>query len=241
MSLEEIRQKIDEIDSQLLPLFVERMKCAEEVAKTKMETNLPIFNAQREEQILDKAASRAKEYDCEAKMLYTTMMALSRARQHKMMLSGGETRREMEKALEHRPTLDESSLRPDHCLPRCGRLSLPRSGSSAVSPSGNRILRMFPGCIPSCGTRRCSFRVGSCGKFLCRLRNRSLRLDFKISLPHCWGNHSENQPLSSGSSKRQLGNHPYCVLPSPGSGSMLRAHCQASLGNHGIFQHSHRR
>ena len=110
MSLEEIRQKIDEIDSQLLPLFVERMKCAEEVAKTKMETNLPIFNAQREEQILDKAASRAKEYDCEAKMLYTTMMALSRARQHKMMLSGGETRREMEKALEHRPTLDESSL-----------------------------------------------------------------------------------------------------------------------------------
>ena len=110
MSLNKIRQKIDEIDAQLLPLFVERMKCAEVVAKTKMETNLPIFNAEREEQILNKVASRAEEYDCEAKMLYTTMMALSRARQHKMMLSGSETRKEVEQALERRPTLDESSL-----------------------------------------------------------------------------------------------------------------------------------
>lgn len=101
MSLKEIREKIDEIDAQLLPLFVERMKCAEIVAETKLATNQPIFNAQREEEILNRVASRAGEYGCEAKMLYTTMMALSRARQHKMMLSGDAMRKQVQASLQH--------------------------------------------------------------------------------------------------------------------------------------------
>lgn len=110
MSLKEIREKIDEIDAQLLPLFVERMKCAEVVAQTKLATHQPIFNAQREEEILNRVASRAKEYDCEAKMLYTTMMALSRARQHKMMLSGDAIRKQIQASLAQLAGLEESSL-----------------------------------------------------------------------------------------------------------------------------------
>ena len=88
MSLSEIRQKIDEIDSQLLPLFIERMKCSEQVAKNKIEQNLPIFNESRENQILDKVEKSADDFDTEAKMLYTVMMSLSRMRQHKLMYSG---------------------------------------------------------------------------------------------------------------------------------------------------------
>ena len=35
MTLEDVRQKIDEIDGKLLPLFEERMDCSKEVARIK--------------------------------------------------------------------------------------------------------------------------------------------------------------------------------------------------------------
>ena len=44
MTLDEIRKKrIDAIDEQLLPLFIERMKCAQDVAQAKRELSLPIL------------------------------------------------------------------------------------------------------------------------------------------------------------------------------------------------------
>ncbi|MDD5952169.1 MAG: prephenate dehydratase domain-containing protein [Oscillospiraceae bacterium] len=106
MLLSEIRKQIDAIDSQLLPLFVERMRCAEQVARNKMEQNLPIFNEQRENQILDKVGSNAGDFDTEAKMLYTVMMSLSRMRQHKMMHSGTAAREKIESALQNSAPLD---------------------------------------------------------------------------------------------------------------------------------------
>ena len=45
MELSDIRKEIDEIDNQLLHLFLRRMKCAEQVAAIKKEKNLPVFNA----------------------------------------------------------------------------------------------------------------------------------------------------------------------------------------------------
>ena len=51
MTLEEVRRQIDAIDSQLVPLFCRRMDCSREVAKIKERENLPMFNAQREEEI----------------------------------------------------------------------------------------------------------------------------------------------------------------------------------------------
>lgn len=144
MSLTQIREKIDEIDAQLLPLFIERMQCAETVAKTKLETNQPIFNAEREEQILSRVAERAREYGCEAKMLYTTLMALSRARQHKLMLSGKETRREIEVALQHRATLDESSRGK---IIACPGVACSHSHEAAQLLFPNREIRFFE-CFP---------------------------------------------------------------------------------------------
>lgn len=109
MSLSEIREKIDAIDNQLLPLFVERMKCAESVAAYKVKENMPIFNAERENQILDKVAAAAGEFDTEAKMLYTVMMSLNRMRQHKLMYSGKDTRTTIEAALGSSIDLDHLS------------------------------------------------------------------------------------------------------------------------------------
>lgn len=109
MSLSEIRKKIDEIDAQLLPLFIERMKCAETVAQNKIALSLPIFNAERENQILDKVARSAHDFDTEAKMLYTVMMSLSRMRQHKLMHSGEETRERILSAISNSMDLDTLS------------------------------------------------------------------------------------------------------------------------------------
>ena len=76
MELADIRKEIDEIDSQLLPLFLRRMKCAEQVAAVKKEKNLPVFNAQREQEILDRAAEKAGEYGQAVRGIYSTMMSV---------------------------------------------------------------------------------------------------------------------------------------------------------------------
>ena len=62
MTLDEIRKRIDAIDEQLLPLFIERMKCAQDVAQAKRELSLPIFNAQRENEILARVAADAGDF-----------------------------------------------------------------------------------------------------------------------------------------------------------------------------------
>lgn len=45
------RKKIDRIDRKLAQLFEKRMKVASEIAHLKKEKNLPIFDANREEEI----------------------------------------------------------------------------------------------------------------------------------------------------------------------------------------------
>ncbi len=132
MSLSEIRKKIDEIDSQLLPLFVERMKCAEIVAKNKLEQNLPIFNAERENQILDKVALSARDFDTEAKMLYTVMMSLSRMRQHKLMNSGEATRKQISDTMATSASLD--ALSQGKTVACVGRGSYGHEAASALFP-----------------------------------------------------------------------------------------------------------
>ncbi len=48
------REKINKIDEQMARLFAERMEAVREVAEFKAENNLPILDASREEQIIDK-------------------------------------------------------------------------------------------------------------------------------------------------------------------------------------------
>ena len=109
MTLDEIRKRIDAIDEQLLPLFIERMKCAQDVAQAKRELSLPIFNAQRENEILTRVAAEAGDFAPEAKMLYTTLMALNRSRQHKLLNSGTDIRDEIQTALQKETSLKEVS------------------------------------------------------------------------------------------------------------------------------------
>lgn len=91
-SLLEVRKAIDAVDSQLLPLFLERMKCSERVAEIKRAAGAPVLNAQREQEILDRVREKAGEYGAEAVALYAAIMSISRARQHRLLAGGGELR-----------------------------------------------------------------------------------------------------------------------------------------------------
>lgn len=81
MELEDARREIDEIDTQLLRLFLRRMELAEEIAAYKSEHHLPVQNETREQEILDRVSAEAGQNADSARTLFSTLFALSRARQ----------------------------------------------------------------------------------------------------------------------------------------------------------------
>ena len=83
--LGELRDEIDQIDSQLLPLFLRRMACSQRVAQLKGEAGMPVFAPQREQAILEKVRTEAGEEGGAAAALYASIMAISRAKQHQML------------------------------------------------------------------------------------------------------------------------------------------------------------
>ncbi|MDL2232898.1 chorismate mutase [Ruminococcaceae bacterium OttesenSCG-928-L11] len=87
--LAKLREQIDAIDGRLIPLFGERMEVSRQVAEIKGRNNLPILNAEREEQVAQRAAELAgPPLQGEAALLMRTIMALSREYQHSLLFSG---------------------------------------------------------------------------------------------------------------------------------------------------------
>ncbi len=84
--LEQARKIINEVDSKMAELFVERMKAAEMVFEYKKEFGLPILDQRREDAVIEKNA--AKISDEKIKGYYIdfikNVMAVSRAYQHRM-------------------------------------------------------------------------------------------------------------------------------------------------------------
>lgn len=84
MSLNELRNQIDDIDEQITSLFGERMKICAKIAEYKQENDLGVRDEARERAVLDKISSL-----CEAELapyavtLYKTMFELSRDYQSK--------------------------------------------------------------------------------------------------------------------------------------------------------------
>ena len=56
MTIEDWRRRIDEIDAQLVHLLNERSQCAVEVGKLKRETHQPLYQPDREREIVERAA-----------------------------------------------------------------------------------------------------------------------------------------------------------------------------------------
>ena len=69
LDIDKLRNEIDDIDKQIIELFEKRMDVVLNVAKYKMERNLPIFNGARENAVIEKNLKRLKnkEYSDYAK------------------------------------------------------------------------------------------------------------------------------------------------------------------------------
>ena len=61
MDLSVLRERINDIDDQMVKLFVERMKVASEIASEKAEKNLPVLDLRREQAVLQKVMESAGE------------------------------------------------------------------------------------------------------------------------------------------------------------------------------------
>lgn len=83
MTLDEIRVQIDEVDTQMKPLFLKRMECAGHVAETKKETGGDVFVLERELAIIEKRAGDvAPEIRDEYVMFLRHLMSVSRRYQY---------------------------------------------------------------------------------------------------------------------------------------------------------------
>ncbi|MBR5614664.1 MAG: prephenate dehydratase [Clostridia bacterium] len=86
--LEILRKKIDEIDSQLLPLFLSRMECSAGVAEYKRANNMPVLDKQREKQILENKIEKvSNELKIPVYDFFSTIMKISRVAQAKALVS----------------------------------------------------------------------------------------------------------------------------------------------------------
>ncbi len=86
-SLEDYRSEIDSIDKELIALFEKRMNVAIKVGEYKKERNLPIFNAKREEEVIEKNINllKNKEYSEITRSYFEKIMELSRSLQADLM------------------------------------------------------------------------------------------------------------------------------------------------------------
>ena len=115
MELSDYRQQIDDIDSQLLALFYQRMEVAAQIAGYKKAHNLPALDAGREraklQQIADAAPEDLREY---AVSLYSLIFELSRSCQNRLLGVTSPLTAEIEQAIARTP-----QLFPEHPAVAC--------------------------------------------------------------------------------------------------------------------------
>lgn len=86
MDILELRQQINAIDDELTALFNKRMNVSLEVAKYKIENNMPVLDKTRERQLLERVASASSpEIENYTRMLYSDIFNFSRSYQHKII------------------------------------------------------------------------------------------------------------------------------------------------------------
>ncbi len=86
MELSELRSQINEIDDDLVKLFMKRMHISADVAEYKRQNHMPVLDTARERELLSAIAEKAgDEMDEYALVLYSTILSLSRSYQHKKL------------------------------------------------------------------------------------------------------------------------------------------------------------
>ena len=85
MDLTELRRQIDQIDEQLVALFIDRMKVSGEVAAVKKASGKAVFDPERETvKIAEIRRLAGDEWKDDADRLYSLIMELSREHQRRL-------------------------------------------------------------------------------------------------------------------------------------------------------------
>lgn len=86
MNINESRAKMDDINHQMVKLFVERMNVSMDIARYKDENGLPVLDKERERMILNRMALEAgAPFEDYAQVLFRTLFELSRSYQSSLM------------------------------------------------------------------------------------------------------------------------------------------------------------
>ena len=85
--LENLREKIDTIDKEMIALFEKRMDIVADIAAYKIKNNLPVLNQNREDIIVSKVKStvKNKDYADSAADLIKDIMEISKKFQQKII------------------------------------------------------------------------------------------------------------------------------------------------------------
>ena len=86
MTLDEIRMEIDQIDSEMKPLFLKRMEWARQVAQAKAVTGGDVFVGEREQAIIRKRAGDVEEVHEEYAAFLRHLMSVSRRFQYGILM-----------------------------------------------------------------------------------------------------------------------------------------------------------
>ena len=157
MDLNEIRNQIDRVDSEILKLFLERMRLGEEVAAYKKDNALPVLNRAREREILARVQAEAGEMEPYAYQLFTTLMELSKVRQ--TLLTAAPSR--------IRPAIEQALAAPEDVFPKTGTVACQgvegansQAACDKLLPRGNILyVKTFEAVFDAVESGLCQFGV----------------------------------------------------------------------------------
>lgn len=90
MNLLQLRDEIDEIDSQIIELFEKRMQVCSKVAEYKIENNMPVLDSTREKEKMERLQTMMREDMKEyGTALYSCLFEVSRDYQKKIIEKRG--------------------------------------------------------------------------------------------------------------------------------------------------------
>ena len=113
--LEKIRGDIDELDSEIIRLFKKRMGYALDIAHIKKNADLPVMDNDRERKLIHKVSLEAgDDFEVYARVLFSTLLDLSRSYQHKYLGDGSNLCEQITAAIE-----DTNKLFPDKAVVAC--------------------------------------------------------------------------------------------------------------------------
>jgi len=106
MDINDARNNIDKIDSELVNLLKKRMDISKEIANYKQENVLPVFDKTREREILNRVADLSgDELANYIQVIFSTLFSVSRSYQNRILTSQSQLKTSIENAIKTTPPL----------------------------------------------------------------------------------------------------------------------------------------